>query len=145
MADLRSGCRYIDHDLTSCYINLPGTRRWLRHYATSRKVTDSIPDEVTRFFSIYLILPASIRPLGWTQPRTEMSTRNLPKGKGWPTRKADLTAICEQIVLEKCGNLDASQSYWPPCPVTCIALPLPYVRLDCKVFRIHQTNILLLA
>jgi hypothetical protein len=30
---------------------------------------------------------------------TEMSTRNLPGGKGWPERKADnLTAICEPTV-----------------------------------------------
>jgi hypothetical protein len=37
--------------------------------------------------------------LGSTQPLTEMSTRNLPGGKGWPARKADnLTAICEPIV-----------------------------------------------
>jgi hypothetical protein len=34
--------------------------------------------------------------LGLTQPLTEMSTRNLPGGKGWPARGADnLTAICE--------------------------------------------------
>jgi hypothetical protein len=34
-----------------------------------------------------------------TQPLTEMSTRNLPPGKGRPARKADkLTAICEPIV-----------------------------------------------
>jgi hypothetical protein len=34
-----------------------------------------------------------------TQPLTEMSTRNLPGGKGWQTLKADnLTAICEPIV-----------------------------------------------
>jgi hypothetical protein len=36
--------------------------------------------------------------LGSTQPLTEMSTRNLPGGKGWPARKADLTATCEPIV-----------------------------------------------
>jgi hypothetical protein len=37
--------------------------------------------------------------LGSTQPLTEMSTRNLPGGKGRPARKADnLTAICEAIV-----------------------------------------------
>jgi hypothetical protein len=37
--------------------------------------------------------------LGSTQPLTEMITRNLPGGKGLPTRKADnLTAICEPIV-----------------------------------------------
>jgi hypothetical protein len=34
-----------------------------------------------------------------TEPLTEMSTRNLPEGKGWPARKADnLTAICEPNV-----------------------------------------------
>jgi hypothetical protein len=37
--------------------------------------------------------------LGSIQPLTEMSTRNLPEGKGRPARKADnLTAICEPIV-----------------------------------------------
>jgi hypothetical protein len=37
--------------------------------------------------------------LGSTQPLTEMSTRNLPGGKGLPAREADnLTAICEPIV-----------------------------------------------
>jgi hypothetical protein len=37
--------------------------------------------------------------LGSTQPLAEMSTGNLPGGKGWPTRKADyITAICETIV-----------------------------------------------
>jgi hypothetical protein len=37
--------------------------------------------------------------LGSTQPLTEMSTRNLPWGKGRPESKADnLTAICEPIV-----------------------------------------------
>jgi hypothetical protein len=37
--------------------------------------------------------------LGSTQPLTEMSTRNLPGGKGRPASKADnLTAICDPIV-----------------------------------------------
>jgi hypothetical protein len=37
--------------------------------------------------------------LGSTQPLAEMSTRNLPGGKGWPVHKADsLTTICEPIV-----------------------------------------------
>jgi hypothetical protein len=34
--------------------------KWLRHYATGRKVKGSIPDEVIEFFSIYIILPASL-------------------------------------------------------------------------------------
>jgi hypothetical protein len=34
-----------------------------------------------------------------TQPLTEMSTRNIPVGKGQPAHKTDnLTAICELIV-----------------------------------------------
>jgi hypothetical protein len=37
--------------------------------------------------------------LGSTQPLTEMSTRNLPGGKGLPARKANnLTIICEPTV-----------------------------------------------
>jgi hypothetical protein len=37
--------------------------------------------------------------LGSTQPLTEMSTRNLPGGKGRPVRGADnLTTISEPIV-----------------------------------------------
>jgi hypothetical protein len=37
--------------------------------------------------------------LGTTQPLTEMSTRNLPEGKGRPVLKADdLTAIYEPTV-----------------------------------------------
>jgi hypothetical protein len=34
-----------------------------------------------------------------TEPLSEMSTRNLPGGKGRPARKADnLNAICEPII-----------------------------------------------
>jgi hypothetical protein len=37
--------------------------------------------------------------LGSTQPLTEISTGNLPGGKGRPARMSDnLTAICEPIV-----------------------------------------------
>jgi hypothetical protein len=37
--------------------------------------------------------------LGFTQPLTETSTRNLPAGKARPARKVDnLIAICESIV-----------------------------------------------
>jgi hypothetical protein len=39
-----------------------GTRNRLRHYATSRKVAGSSPDEVTEFSSICLILPAALGP-----------------------------------------------------------------------------------
>jgi hypothetical protein len=39
--------------------------------------------------------------LGPTQPLTEMSTKDLPGGKGRPERKADnLTAISEPIIMK---------------------------------------------
>jgi hypothetical protein len=48
--------------------------------------------------------------LGSTQPLTEMSTRNLPGGKGWPACEADsLTAICESSL----ENVGALTSYNP--------------------------------
>jgi hypothetical protein len=66
-------------------------RSSLRHYATSRKVAGSIPDDVIRFFNLPICQSS--------QPLTEMSTRNLPGGKGRPAHKAEsLTAICEPIV-----------------------------------------------
>jgi hypothetical protein len=69
-----------------------------RHYATSREVAGSIPDEVTGFFN-WPNPSSRTMALGSTQPLTEMSTRNLPRGKGRPARKVDnLTAICEPIV-----------------------------------------------
>jgi hypothetical protein len=70
----------------------------MRHYATNRKVAGSIPDGVIGFFN--RPNPSSCTmALGSTQPLTEMSTRNLPGGKGRPARKADnLTAICEPII-----------------------------------------------
>jgi hypothetical protein len=64
--------------------------------------------------------------MGSTQPLTEMSTRNLPGGKGRPARKADLTATHELIVYKMWG-LDLSQPYGAPRPVTGIALPYLYV------------------
>jgi hypothetical protein len=36
----------------------------VKHCATSRKVVGSIPDEVIEFFSMYLIIPAALRPWG---------------------------------------------------------------------------------
>jgi hypothetical protein len=54
-------------------------RGCLRHYATSRMVAGSIPDEVIEFFDSPN--PSSrTMTMGSTQPLTEMSTRNLPGG-----------------------------------------------------------------
>jgi hypothetical protein len=73
-------------------------RSWLRHYATSRKVAVSIPDEIIGFFN-WPNPSSRTMALGSTQPLIEMSTKNLPGGKGRPACKASkLTAICEPIV-----------------------------------------------
>jgi hypothetical protein len=70
----------------------------LRHYAKSQKIAGSIHDEVIGFFN--LPNPSSrTYVLGLTQPLTEISTRNLPGGKGWPMCEADnLTTTCEPNV-----------------------------------------------
>jgi hypothetical protein len=67
-------------------------------FLSSRKVGGSIPDEVITFFN-WPNPSSRTMALGLTQPLTEMSTRNLPGGKGRLARKADnLTAICEPTV-----------------------------------------------
>jgi hypothetical protein len=50
------------------------------------------------FFNL-LNLSSRTMALGSTQLLTEMSTRNILEGKGWPERKADnLAAIFDPIV-----------------------------------------------
>jgi hypothetical protein len=71
----------------------------LGHCTTSRIVAGSIPDEVIDFFFKLPIPFIHIIALGFTQPLTEMSTRNSFWDKALPMRKANnLTAICEQVV-----------------------------------------------
>jgi hypothetical protein len=67
-----------------------------------------------------------------TQPLTEMSTRNLPGGKGRPARKDNLTTICEPTV----------EKMWEPRRLTTLwaftacyrdtALPFFYLELAWK-------------
>jgi hypothetical protein len=91
------------------------------YYVTSQNVASSIPEEAIGFFDWPNPSSRNIY-LGTTQPLTEMSTRNLPGGKGRPACKADnLSAICEPI-SSKYSILDISQPYGPPRSVIGIAL-----------------------
>jgi hypothetical protein len=58
----------------------PGKGSWLWHYAISRKVAGSIPDEIIAFFFSLPNPSSRTTVLGSTQPLTEMSIRNLPEG-----------------------------------------------------------------
>jgi hypothetical protein len=50
-------------------------------------------------FSIDLTLHSHTMPLGSIRPTIEISTRNLPGGKGRSARKAEnFTAICEPTI-----------------------------------------------
>jgi hypothetical protein len=73
-----------------------------------------------------------------TQPLTEMSTRNIPGGKGRPARKAEnLTAICEPTVYKLWG-LDVAQPYGPSQPVTEIPTLLVH---KCVWIRVTRTRV----
>jgi hypothetical protein len=69
-------------------------------------------------------LSGRITALESTQPLTEMSTRNLPRDKGWPACKANNSPPSMSLLSRQCEILNISQPYRPSRPVTGIALLL---------------------
>jgi hypothetical protein len=82
--------------------------------------------------------------LGSTQVLTEMSTRNLPGGKGRAARwHITLTTSPPSVsrLSRKCGSLDVSQPYGSPQPVTGIALP--YIYIYAIRYSVHPNRLLI--
>jgi hypothetical protein len=76
-----------------------------------------IPDEVIDFF-FNLPNPCSRTMSLWSSHSlTEMSTRNLPRGKAGPAHKADSLAASVSWLSRQCWLLGISQPYRPPRPV----------------------------
>ena len=104
-------------------------RSWLRHWATSRKVSGSISGGV---IGIFHWQNPSVRPVTvWsTQPLTEMSTRNISEGLkvpgeyGWQSyhlnvlivlKSGDLNLLEPSGPIQACTKLALLTSYcWPP-------------------------------
>jgi hypothetical protein len=72
----------------------------LRHCATSRKVAGSISDKDIGFLNLSNPFSRTIA-LRYTQPVTEMRTRNLLGCRWRPALEADFTAIYQQIFEKK--------------------------------------------
>jgi hypothetical protein len=74
--------------------------------------------------------------LGSTQPATEVSTRNLPGGKGRPARNADNhTAICQPIIWKM----------WEPRCLTIVWNSIVCYRDSFLPVRFHQPQMLTCA
>jgi hypothetical protein len=96
---LSQGSQWPCRDLNSAHPKYKSRALTLCHPFWFVKSYVMDPDEVD-FFS-WPNPSSHIMALGSTQPLTEMSTGNIPGGKGRPARKADnLTAICEPIVYK---------------------------------------------
>jgi hypothetical protein len=82
-------------------ISCRGTRyrSWLRHYATSRKVANSYPDEVIDFFFNLPNRPSRTMALDLTQPNRNKYRKIFLGSRARTVRRVDnLTANCGPII-----------------------------------------------
>jgi hypothetical protein len=113
----------------------------LRHYATSLKVMGSILNEVNGSFT-WPNPSSCTMVLVSTQPLPEMSTRNLPRGKGRLAHKADnLTIICEPTV-QKMWELRCLTTLWASMTYYRDDLPLSSQNwtIFCEIIITIQVN-----
>jgi hypothetical protein len=102
------------------------------NYGVKQWKAFNIPHSLFLKANIYIISLLILNPsshtmaLGWTQPLTEMSTRNLPGGKGRPAHKANnLTAICYLIVYKM----------WDPRHLTTLWTPMDNFTFSFFIFK----------
>jgi hypothetical protein len=95
-------CHYSERfHIKCCYNYFAGTRGRVIASGTMLQAGRSrVPFRMLSLSFFNLPNPSSrTMALEWTQPLTEISTRNIPVCKGRPARKGNnLTAICEPIV-----------------------------------------------
>jgi hypothetical protein len=99
---------------------------WLRNYATSQKVTGSIPDEVNEFFSIHIVLLATLGA-GVYSASNRNEYQKQKNNVFWGVefsrciRLATLPPSVSRL-SKQCGILNISQPRRPSRPVSGIAL-----------------------